>query len=184
MDASGKPIQSYQAPQQQAPARGVTLNSNPNQWAFNNALINSMGRQASQEGADMSQSGLPGWQKPAWTGPTFSDISNMRAANGPNPMGAGAPNANAASAMQPASAGNNYQAALTALAHPNPVQTPGAAYTPMGQQQNPTNSILHGFLQNWQQGGMGRQSGPGIGGGSSGISFGANNPFLKSLQGM
>ena len=85
--------------------------------------------------------------------------------------------------VQPASQAGSYQNALNLLGNPGTPQMSGAAYTPQqamaggGQGQN----ILNNFIQNWQQGGIGKTAAPGIGGGSSGISFGANNPFFSAL---
>jgi hypothetical protein len=91
----------------------------------------------------------------------------------------------AAPQMQP-SQPNSYQNALSLLANPGNPVTPGAPFTaaqsqagggPQGQ------GILNNFIKNWQQGGIGQQAAPGLGGGSSGVSFGANNPFFAALGG-
>jgi hypothetical protein len=170
-NALGQPIQ---------PPPGMTLNSRPaapapapaapssnSQWAFNNALINSMERQAADEGAAM-QSG-PGWAKPAWTGPTFADISNLRMANGPNPNAtrAAAPPAPAAAPGQP-----SYDQVLSMLANPGPVTTPGATVPQAASGAQPGPGVLQSFLANWKP----ASSGPGAG-------FTQNfNTILRGLQ--
>jgi hypothetical protein len=87
--------------------------------------------------------------------------------------------------MQPASQAGSYNNALSLLANPGNPITPGSAFTPQQAQAGGGNTqgVLNNFIQNWQQGGIGQQAAPGIGGGSSGVSFGANNPFFAALGG-
>ena len=154
-DAQGKPIQSYldaQAqhdawqPTQAAPAQGTTLNSNPN-WAVQNAMLDSMGRKASQVTTQGGASNDP---------QTMSDIIGMRGMLGPDPNSnntgqtgpiiPGYPIGGVQPA-QPAPQTNPIdmrQAYLTALANPGKVTTPGAN-VPIKQPLG-TPSVLQSFL--------------------------------------
>jgi len=180
MDATGKPIQSYQAPQQPAPAQGTTLNSSPNlQQQMMQNLAMARGQGTEQMGVTpygyFSQAG--GGQGVQGNG---RGVPQAGAVFVPTPMPQQTTPSASTGGVQPASAGSNYQAALTALANPNQVQTPGAAWTPM-QQGMGSQGILNNFINNWQKGGIGMSAQPGIGGGSAGISTAANNPFFANM---
>lgn len=151
-DAQGNPIQSYtdaQAahdawqPTQAAPAQGTTLNSNPN-WAVQNAMLDSMGRNASRVTTQGGASNDP---------QTASDVIRMRGMLGPNPNGdntgqTGSIIPGAAGAQPVAAPQTNpvdmRQAYLTALSNPGKISTPGAnapQAPPLGQP-----SVLDSFL--------------------------------------
>ena len=158
-DAQGNPIQSYldaQAahdawrPTQAAPAQGTTLNSNPN-WMVQNAMLDSMGRKASQVTTPGGASNDP---------QTASDVIGMRGMLGPNPNGdntgqTGSIIPGAASAAPAAASQTNpfdmRQAYLTALSNPGHVTTPGAT-VPIKQPLG-TPSVLQSFLANNPGGG-------------------------------
>ena len=137
-DAMGNPIQSFVDWQKANPA-GTTINQTPAQpaqaaqpnaqWAFNNALLNSMGRAATAQGGPSQQ---------------MSDVIGMRAQNnaaygmnpGGNPatggvwgnyggQGSGPTGTPSAAQGQAGPPPNNWQAALNALANPGRVTTPG-----------------------------------------------------------
>jgi hypothetical protein len=169
-DAMGNPIQ---APQ------GMTLNSSPaaapaapqasaspNQWAINNALINSMAN-------NLRTGNIDGGGRGAYTGyandPNLGNVLAARRANGPNPGQATQPAAPAASS---GGGGPNldYNSVLSLLANPGKVTTPGAT-VPATASAQPGPGSVGAFLQNWRP----AASGPGS-------SF--QNNFYQALKGM
>lgn len=153
--ATGQPIQSFLDWQAQNPG-GVSLNatpaqpaqSSPSQWAINNAILNSMGAQANHAALmSAAQSGLPPAQR--------SDVGDLhglmsgvitgRALNGPNPNAPGATGTPSAAPQGAGAAPNNWQAALSALANPGRVTTPGAT-VPMATGSQPSGGINAAFL--------------------------------------
>jgi hypothetical protein len=188
-NAMGQPIASYQAPPQ--PAQGTTLNSTPAKntgWNQNpvGSPLNPMGdwTQLAPQLPGASPQGQANYAYNLGLG-GFIDPTTHQASMGSQQSSQGAGGGQASGGGTTGSAPGAYQSALNALGNPGQVMTPGAAWTPMSGGANAAQSsgILNNFLQNWQQGGIGKTAAPGIGGGSSGISVGANSPFFAALKG-
>ena len=171
-DAMGNPIQ---------PPQGTTINSAPapapapaapanNQWAFNNALLNSLGQSALNQNIAKVQSGQPGWAQPASTGPSVSDVIRMRGMLGPNPNAAQAAQPPTPAASQSPGA-PSYSQILSLLANPGKVTTPGATVPASATSGQPAPGGLQAFLANWRP----AQSGPGSG---------FQQSFASALKGM
>jgi hypothetical protein len=172
--ATGQPIQppaGSPAPQQPT---GTTLNSMPQ--SAGNPNFNAAAQADFNAGNAAGQSNLYA----LGYGPGGSIRPGSEAA-----MYGGGQQQQASPSMQPASQTGSYNNALSLLANPGNPTTPGSAFTPQQAQAGGGNTqgVLNNFLQNWQRGGIGQQAAPGIGGGSSGVSFGANNPFFAALGG-
>lgn len=184
-DAMGNPIQLpqgmtiNQTPAQPAPA--PVSNSNPQQWAFNNALLNSMGQAATNANINQVQSGLRGgMQTDGYNGPSINDIINMRAQN--NRMygmqgagaGQGAPppgGAQAAPASGANAAGLTPAQYMALRANPGRVVTPGATVPESPSSAQPGPGVLQQFLAGWKPA-------------SSGAGSGFQQGFYKALKGM
>jgi hypothetical protein len=191
-DAMGRPIQppagttintspAAPAPQQAAPA------ANPSQWAINNDMINAMGRSAVNQMNYQGAPGMGGGYAQGGPSSAMDDVVHMRLQNnaqygvplgpggsapqssGPN---AGVPGGAAPAQAQQAGPSNNISSpdALSLLANPGPVTTPGAQ-PGAGMPNQPGAGVLQQFLKNWQP----AQSGPGAG-------FQQN--FANTLRGM
>lgn len=180
--ATGQPIQ-------QPP--GTTLNSMPASTP-QAAVPQQNNMQALQSAYNQAQGQLQAmgkWGITPGTGNGMGGVNNQAALDAQSQLAQSIyrnqqPAASSAStpSMQPASQAGSYQNALNLLANPGTPQMAGAAFTPQqAQAGSGGQNVLNNFIQNWQQGGIGQQAAPGIGGGSSGISFGANNPFFAAL---
>lgn len=154
--ATGQPIQSFQQWQAQNPG-GMSINATPaqpaqqaqpnsGQGAFNNAMLNSMGLAASNQMAAQQQSGARGGAQTPWSGPSMSDIINMRGMNNAMYPGQGG---SPGSAGGQGAAPNNWQAAINSLANPGNPMTMGAN-VPMVTGSQPSGGINAAFLQNAQ----------------------------------
>jgi hypothetical protein len=175
--ATGQPITSYQAPPT-VPSQGTTLNTSPNQaqWGINNSMINAMGQGGTS--ADMSNAvnmrsqndAAYGMQQP-YGGPVLQ--SNA-------PPGS-ATNTNSALANISSPSSNAY---LEALANPgNPVEQ-GINISGSYQPGSSDFSQILASLQASKGSQMQAAPPPGIGGGSSGLSYGgtgSGNAFLTAL---
>ena len=152
--ATGQPIQSFQQWQAQNPG-GMSINATPaqpapqppnsGQWAMNNAMLNSMGQQASQGGPSQQ----------------MNNVVDMRAQN--NAMygvglgpGGSVPQPGAVAAQQGGGQGggqgaapNNWQAAINALANPGNPTTMGAN-VPMQTGGQPAGGVNAAFLNQAQ----------------------------------
>jgi hypothetical protein len=193
--ATGRPIQSYQdwansQPSPQAAPQGTTLNTQPQQGNpyYSPQIVNSLmaamgpppgnpggfGGQAAQSAA---LSNYANNMSPLWT-------AQMQFAQGAQPGGAGAPQAQQANAA-PASQGgpqNNWYQALQALANPwgpgGGPQTQGAT-VPLQQGYQPSGGVNQAFLNQRGWGGAGPAGTPGaapMGGGPP-----TNQNFLSAL---
>jgi hypothetical protein len=164
-NAMGQPIPGYQAPPQ-----GTTLNSAPQ------AAPQQQQQQQQPIRMATTPEGMPAGQTSLGRGVVGSVWQ---------PQQQPQPQQQQAAPQAQASGQGSYQAALDALSNPGNPVTPGSPYTPMAGNANAQQSqgLLNNFIQNWKQGGMGQTAQPGIGGGSSGINVGANNPFFAALQG-
>jgi hypothetical protein len=153
-NAMGQPIQSFQQWQQQNPG-GVSLNATPaqpdnsGQFAFNKALINSMGQSMLSNGL-MGGQANGGGRGDAYTGlannPTYGNLIHLNALN--NAMG----QTGAQGAAQPQAGGgapNNWQAAINALSNPGNPQTMGAN-VPLQTGYQPAGGVNQAFLQQAQ----------------------------------
>jgi len=141
------------APQQQA---------NPNQQAFDTALLNSMGRNLVPQGfgGGPSAGGRGSAGEGSIAGPQLNDIVDMRAMLGPNPNAVQTGNAgNAGQSNAGGLAGSQY---LSLLANPGRTATPGAT----GAANRP--SVLQQFLASR--------------GGETGAGGYTNVPFFNTLN--
>jgi hypothetical protein len=176
-DAMGRPIQ---------PPAGTTINTlpaapapapqqaaNPSQWAINNDMINAMGRRATDQMNYQGAAGMGGGYAQGGPSSEMDDVVHMRLQNnaqygvplgpggsvpqssGPN---AGIPGGAPAQTPQVAGPSNNISSpdALSLLANPGPVTTPGAQPGVSAPNQ-PGAGVLQQFLANWNP----AQSGPG-----------------------
>jgi hypothetical protein len=184
--ATGQPIQPQpgMTAQPAVPSQpmGTTLNSTPPPVH---------GVAGLQPGQYDASNGLPAGNPMAFN--LASDPSGMP--NGMTSLGRGVtvgsgqpsmgmPQQQPQQAAQSGQPGGSYADALSLLANPGNPPTVGSPYTAQQATAGSGNQgILNSFIQNWQKGGIGQQAAPGIGGGSSGISFGANNPFFAALGG-
>lgn len=174
-DAYGRPIQSFLDAQQAAvaqpapaptPPPGVTLNSAPSPldqqraWALARAAspIGDYSGAGTTFGANNQrmQSALIQQQINAGAILGQGQGQQQTAAAAPQPA---APAAPAAPAPPAAPAFDSYGAALSALANPGKVTTPGATIAPSATPYQPGSGVLQQFLANWNP----AASGPGAG---------------------
>lgn len=172
---TGQPIASYQPP-----APGTTINSTP------------VAPQAPpvQMGVMMPTGGQPrvsGGEQfvPLTPAPNRQNLTNYYNQGGASGSQGAQSTQSATGGVQPANLSGNYQSALSALANPGNPITPGAVFNPATQTGGGAQGqgVLNNFLQNWKQGGIGQTAAPGLGGGSSGVSIAANNPFFAMMGG-
>jgi hypothetical protein len=173
-DWSGKPIASYQAPQAApAPAAapgavpGMTLNSSPagagtGWWGgpFQAPANNAQAAAAQAAYADASrQSGNIGSIQTETNTPGMANYFLGQSVQGSQMANAAMQGGAGAGAAAPAAAPNNSAAYLSALAHPNPVVTPGATVPQSPTSYQPGSGALQQFMARFRP----AASGPGAG---------------------
>ena len=152
---SGWPTDSMGNPIQAPP--GMTLNSTP-QAAAAPAAAAPSGQTVGQGTLQaLGMGGIPSQNQSAVLAMLGLSPSVQNSIIGQSTGQQSAPATPAAPAANPS--GLSSQQYLQLLAHPNPVQTPGATVPQSASSYQPNNSVLQQFLQNWQP----AQSGPGSG---------------------
>lgn len=160
--ATGQPIQSFLDWQAQNPG-GTTLNQTPAQPAQAPMTDPNAGLRAALAGMGGYQGNPSLGAYLAGQGPSPGQARSLAAMGYPVPPGPGATGTPSAAPQGAGAAPNNWAAALSALANPGRVTTPGAT-VPMATGSQPAGGVNQAWLQ-------------GIGGGQ-----GMNQNFVNALR--